>query len=1082
LRIRQNTVEKLEEELFNARGQLQGKALELGQTARWGEGLGMEARTSQAEVNRLHAELQNECEKHRGEVLRLEEIHNKMAKELQVKEERVTYLTAELEAANASNGTLLKELETTQAQAQAGDAELRRRLAVVEGKLADARDSIESVYAEREDLRGDNTRLKRELIEETIKCETCERALGEARTLVDCLQADLQDAQLEVQKQSLLLEVSEQRITDLNTLNITLEESKASTEAALEQECMRQTRLSERLRLYISAVERNSLITANTVASVVHELEREKETLGINVGDLKGMVTDHASDASTLQSQLRDESEKLRLVRIERDGFETDVNSVGKELQSAVETISEQAREIAELQNLIHKNEVHHATCQAESQRLIEAGESALEIFQEELDELRALLTSRAKEANEVRESFEKSIRILEADMLGLQQDVTKSQQLYADERIVSKNLEREVGECQAEYDNLVRVVEQRVNYAAQHIHSKSTRNVHWQITSYQRELEEYKQRFATEQTKASAFEVECEKLRLMLAQAQREAARVTTLEVELQSLRRIKSQLQADLDAERTALESERNRNEQLQMDVTQLRHTLLHEEAARINAEKDKIRAATPNRSPSSRYASRPSSRPNSRPSTASSLRRDPLDAQFERSSRPSTANSLRHDPLDTQFELTMRDDGSVSSNASEGRWAAARVSGTPERTSPRSIGSRSPRGERAPGTPANMSPPSKSIMVDPLDVAFENSLQNQPTLDPLDSAFEKKWLDTERAKGKWTERVRTETTPGRMSPRGISMTPPRSGDAHSRPSRIPQNVVRKYIGHSQNILAVCVADVEGEEVLFTGSQDWTARGFGVESGLCVSHFEGHAAAISAVCTGGRQSTSLFTTSHDGTAREWSAQSGQLIREFVNGTRSGFSKGMTAVCVEQGMLYTASRDRESPLMRWNLSTGEGEIVQSGHNSAITSLCSGRGRVFSGGLKGELREWLCLESHTGHVFEGHFQEITSLSYHADMLYSGCRDATIKQWSLDSGRCVKTFVGHLSVVRSVCAADVGVLSGSADGTVRLWATDTGSCKGILQNQDSAVTSLAVSGGRLFTACADGSVRLFMLGH
>ena len=135
---------------------------------------------------------------------------------------------------------------------------------------------------------------------------------------------------------------------------------------------------------------------------------------------------------------------------------------------------------------------------------------------------------------------------------------------------------------------------------------------------------------------------------------------------------------------------------------------------------------------------------------------------------------------------------------------------------------------------------------------------------------------------------------------------MTPPRSGDAHSRPSRIPQNVVRKYIGHSQNILAVCVADVEGEEapftnpkylniacshpthtcicnimllaslyiwrfwkVLFTGSQDWTARGFGVESGLCVSHFEGHAAAISAVCTGGRQSTSLFTTSHDGTAR---------------------------------------------------------------------------------------------------------------------------------------------------------------------------------------------------------------------
>ena len=102
-----------------------------------------------------------------------------------------------------------------------------------------------------------------------------------------------------------------------------------------------------------------------------------------------------------------------------------------------------------------------------------------------------------------------------------------------------------------------------------------------------------------------------------------------------------------------------------------------------------------------------------------------------------------------------------------------------------------------------------------------------------------------------------------------------------------------------------------------------------------------------------------------------------------------------MTSLCIVDDVLFTASRDVDNAMIAWELDSAEevsfgdaacaewthrsvvqveGEILQSGHTAGISALCGTGGRIFSGGLKGELREWLFYEDKSGCVFEGHFQ------------------------------------------------------------------------------------------------------------
>jgi len=880
----------------------------------------------------------------------------------------------------------LRELTGLKEQHARSDAELQRRISVLEGNLIEARTTVEKTTAEREDLRLQNSRLQLQLDEVHANLSSKERVLAESQVSGERLQGELQVSERSLHKLQLEHEIAGERAEELALSVSELNQSNMALTKQLRNEQTARALLSDAVSWNTRRVEAAALSTASITAATLQGYAGETKSLQASLGQLQNMLAEKSQGGEGLQSTLLTTTAELEELRAKYEGLLREMQLLKEELGKSKKTVVIKVKEIESLTVLVKESEQTLVTHRAESEQVICAGEEAMKQMEHELNELRALAEQQEGQITEMQSTFEASVQTLGHDVTRMQAEYLSLEGRYEEERQVSKGLEKKLLECRNNHEMMIEETTATLNLLTRE-ELRAGRQVGSEVRSSKATIEELRLQCHAEHTQVLDLTAQNSDLQkeyeLVLVESRRSASQLVVAEEELNLLRSKVKTLTAEVEVESRTAQSERRAKEQLQMDLVQLRATLLQEEAARIDAEKD--------RSPVSTAAS------------------------------------------------------------------------------PQSI---PPRRKRE--TSLSSSPGRKSL--EPLDEALEASSVGSDNTDPLDQAFEQRWIQAENAAEKWAHRV---DLPGirRFSPtkRG---SPPKGQSSPSRPAKIPDKVLQKYVGHSQTILCVCASE---SGFLFTGSQDNTARGFLIETGESKAQFRGHAAAISAVCLAEETGT-LFTTSHDGTAREWDVGTGASLREFVVDAKgTGYAKGMTAVCVEDGMLYTAARDQKNPMMRWSVSTGHGEVIQSGHTSAITALCRGGGKVFSGGLKGELREWLCDAGLAGRVFEGHFQEITSLSHHEGLLYSGCRDATIKLWSLMTGRCVRTFVGHLSVVRSVCVCSEGMLSGSADGTVRLWNTETGNCIGILQNQDSAVTSLAVaSGGRLFTACADGSVRLFNL--
>jgi len=127
--------------------------------------------------------------------------------------------------------------------------------------------------------------------------------------------------------------------------------------------------------------------------------------------------------------------------------------------------------------------------------------------------------------------------------------------------------------------------------------------DVQGELASFQRELHEYQHRYNSEHARASVLEAEAEGLRKALLEAQRAASKLTLLQVEIEDLNRQLAKLQGELAADRKSLSAEKRSREQLQIENESLRHKLLAEEAARIDAERERDRRESPVRASPSR-----------------------------------------------------------------------------------------------------------------------------------------------------------------------------------------------------------------------------------------------------------------------------------------------------------------------------------------------------------------------------------------------------------------------------------------------------------------------------------------------
>lgn len=120
-----------------------------------------------------------------------------------------------------------------------------------------------------------------------------------------------------------------------------------------------------------------------------------------------------------------------------------------------------------------------------------------------------------------------------------------------------------------------------------------------------------------------------------------------------------------------------------------------------------------------------------------------------------------------------------------------------------------------------------------------------------------------------------------------------------------------VRTFLSHSAPVL--CVASLQHGVTLVSGSADFTARVWSIETGRCLRVFS-HPDRVSAITV--IDSATLLTGCHDKTVRVWDALAGTCLRNFT-----GHEDYITSICMAGGDFFvTASADQTAKV--WVLTT----------------------------------------------------------------------------------------------------------------------------------------------------------------
>lgn len=126
---------------------------------------------------------------------------------------------------------------------------------------------------------------------------------------------------------------------------------------------------------------------------------------------------------------------------------------------------------------------------------------------------------------------------------------------------------------------------------------------------------------------------------------------------------------------------------------------------------------------------------------------------------------------------------------------------------------------------------------------------------------------------------------------------------GDSSSTLYQTKKISEKTFIGHAGAVLSVeCVSP---GLVILSGSEDRTARLWGVESGACLRIFAGHSKAVTSVAV--VDQVTFLTGSKDTTIKVWDAMSASCIRTY-----KGHTGGVTTVSTtsQSGTFISASED----------------------------------------------------------------------------------------------------------------------------------------------------------------------------
>jgi hypothetical protein len=256
----------------------------------------------------------------------------------------------------------------------------------------------------------------------------------------------------------------------------------------------------------------------------------------------------------------------------------------------------------------------------------------------------------------------------------------------------------------------------------------------------------------------------------------------------------------------------------------------------------------------------------------------------------------------------------------------------------------------------------------------------------------------------------------------------------------------------GHASSVRCLCVYNA----LLFTGSNDCTARCWDVATQQCLQEYRGHKQPIS--CIQACKKSYLFTGSFDHTVILWDIDTASQIRSFV-----GHSGTIWAMNVWGGgkLLFTGSGDGSA--RAWEVGTGEAIIFFEEHKDEVLCLNVWEGMLYTGSADNTAIAWEVTTGHSLVVMRGHTGSVWALASSVDPAVAGmCADGKP--------------VGH--------GCETGcLLTGSHDKSVRVWDADTGELLKVLAQYRDPVRCMQLWEGVLITGhvAQSGSSSLYVLG-
>ncbi|WP_189083150.1 nSTAND1 domain-containing NTPase, partial [Mangrovihabitans endophyticus] len=301
----------------------------------------------------------------------------------------------------------------------------------------------------------------------------------------------------------------------------------------------------------------------------------------------------------------------------------------------------------------------------------------------------------------------------------------------------------------------------------------------------------------------------------------------------------------------------------------------------------------------------------------------------------------------------------------------------------------------------------------------------------------------------------------------------------------------------GHTGEVDAVAVGQLDGRTIIVSGSDDNTVRVWDAATGTPVGDpFTGHTGWVNAVAVGqldGR--TIIVSGSNDHTVRVWDAATGAPIGDPF----TGHTSLVLSVAVGQldGRTIIVSGSGDRTVRVWDAATGApvGDPF-TGHTSLVLSVAvgqlDGRTIIVSGSSDRTVRVWdAATGTPIGDPFTGHTDWVRSVAVGQldgrTIIVSGSGDRTVRVWDAATGAPVgDPFTGHTSLVLSVAVGQLDgrtiIVSGSSDNTVRVWDAATGAPIGDpFTGHTSPVLSVAVGqlDGRtiIVSGSSDNTVRV-----